>query len=206
MKLSRKKIYLIRHGQTEFNRLGIVQGSGIDTSLNDLGRRQARAFFERYRDVPFDRIYTSLLKRSMETVEDFVRNGVAHEPLAGLNEINWGKKEGQRITPESDVYYRYLIDEWSKGNTGLAIEGGESPDDVFLRIGASLDHIMSRPDERNVLICMHGRAMRIMLCRMMERPLRFMDEFKHTNVGLYLLGYNGEGFVLELENDTSHLV
>lgn len=205
MKLSRKKIYLIRHGQTEFNRLGIVQGSGIDTSLNDYGRQQARAFFERYRDVPFDRIYTSVLKRTVETVEHFVSSGVAYESLAGLNEINWGKKEGQRITPESDVYYRYLIDEWSKGNTALAIEGGESPEDVFQRIDASLDHIMSRPHERNVLICMHGRAMRIMLCRMMERPLRFMDEFKHTNVGLYLLGYNGEGFVLEMENDTSHL-
>jgi broad specificity phosphatase PhoE len=205
LKLSRKKIYLIRHGQTEFNRLGIVQGSGIDTSLNDYGRRQARAFFERYRDVPFDRIYTSALKRTVETVEDFLRNGIAHEPLAGLNEINWGKKEGQRISPESDVYYRYLLDEWSKGNTSLAIEGGESPEDVYLRIDASLEHIMSRGHERNVLICMHGRAMRIMLCRMMERPLRFMDEFKHTNVGLYLLGHGEEGFVLELENDTSHL-
>ncbi len=206
MKLSRKKIYLIRHGQTEFNRLGIVQGSGIDTSLNDHGRRQARAFFERYRDVPFDRIYTSALKRTVETVEDFLRDGIAHEQLAGLNEINWGRKEGQRITPDSDVYYRYLVDEWSKGNTGLAIEGGESPDDVRTRIGASLDHIMSRSDERNVLICMHGRAMRIMLCHMMERPLRFMDEYKHTNVGLYLANHNGEGFVLELENDVRHLV
>jgi broad specificity phosphatase PhoE len=205
LKLSRKKIYLIRHGQTEFNRLGIVQGSGIDTSLNDYGRQQARAFFKRYREVPFDRIYTSALKRTVETVEDFLRNGVEHEPLAGLNEINWGKKEGQKISPESDVYYRYLIDEWSRGNTGLAIEGGESPEDVFSRIDASFDLIMSRQHERNVLICMHGRAMRIMLCRIMERPLRFMDEFKHTNVGLYLLGYNGEGFVLELENDTSHL-
>jgi len=205
LKLSSKKIYLIRHGQTEFNRMGIVQGSGIDTSLNDLGRSQAKAFFHRYQHVPFDRIYTSALKRTVESVQDFIRRGIDHEPLPGLNEINWGKKEGKQITPDSDAYYRYLIDEWAKGNTALAIEGGESPDDVFRRLSASLDHILAKPDERNVLICMHGRAIRIMLCRMLERPLRFMDEYKHTNLGLYLLDYNSDGFVVELENDIGHL-
>jgi bisphosphoglycerate-dependent phosphoglycerate mutase len=39
-----KDIYLIRHGETDYNRLGVVQGSGIDADLNDLGRRQAQAF------------------------------------------------------------------------------------------------------------------------------------------------------------------
>lgn len=205
MKLSRKKIYLIRHGQTDYNRMGIVQGSGIDTSLNELGRQQAKSFFLRYRDVPFDRVYTSALRRTIESVDDFIRQGVAHEALAGLNEINWGKKEGKQITPESDAYYRYLIDEWTKGNTSLAIEGGESPDDVYRRVSSSLDRILANDGDRNVLICMHGRAIRILLCRMMDRPLRFMDEYKHTNLGLYLLDYNGQGFVVELENDTGHL-
>lgn len=205
MKLSSKKIYLIRHGQTDFNRMGIVQGSGIDTSLNDLGRSQAKAFFQRYQHVPFDRVYTSALKRTIESVDDFILKGVVHESLPGLNEINWGKKEGKQITPDSDAYYRFLIDEWARGNTALAIEGGESPDDVFHRLSASLDHILASRAERNVLICMHGRAMRILLCRMMERPLRFMDEYKHTNLGLYLLDYNSDGFVMEMENDTGHL-
>ena len=186
--------------------MGIVQGSGIDTSLNDLGRSQAKAFFQRYQHVPFDRVYTSALRRTIESVEDFISTGIAHEPLSGLNEINWGGKEGQKISPDTDVYYRYLIDEWGKGNTALAIEGGESPQNVFDRISGSLDHILSRHHERHVLICMHGRAMRILLCRMLQRPLRFMDEYKHTNLGLYLLDYNGGGFVMELENDTGHLV
>lgn len=185
--------------------MGIVQGSGIDTSLNDLGRTQARRFFQTYEEVPFDKVYTSALKRTAESVEDFIRVGVAHETLPELNEINWGRKEGKKITPESDAYYRYLIDEWARGNTALAIEGGESPDDVFRRLSHALDHILASRDERNVLVCMHGRAMRIMLCRMLMRPLKFMDEYKHTNLGLYLLDYDGEGFVVELENDTGHL-
>ena len=43
-----KDIYLIRHGETDYNRLGVVQGSGIDADLNELGQRQAKAFFDHY--------------------------------------------------------------------------------------------------------------------------------------------------------------
>ncbi|MFW5879460.1 MAG: histidine phosphatase family protein, partial [bacterium] len=61
-----KTIYLIRHGQTDYNKKGIVQGSGIDASLNDLGRQQAEAFYDAYRNMPFDKIYISDLKRTKE--------------------------------------------------------------------------------------------------------------------------------------------
>ena len=50
-----KTIYLIRHGETEFNRMGIVQGSGIDSDLNETGILQARAFFETYRHITFNK-------------------------------------------------------------------------------------------------------------------------------------------------------
>ena len=46
-----KKIYLIRHGQTDFNLQGIVQGSGVDADLNDTGKAQADFFYEKYKTV-----------------------------------------------------------------------------------------------------------------------------------------------------------
>ncbi len=63
-KLSSKKIYIVRHGQTNFNLQGIVQGSGVDSSLNAMGRAQAAAFFKAYQSVAFDKIYTSTLKKN----------------------------------------------------------------------------------------------------------------------------------------------
>lgn len=57
-----KDIYLIRHGETAYNRLGMVQGSGIDSDLNALGQQQAQSFFEYYKDLNFDKIYTSKLR------------------------------------------------------------------------------------------------------------------------------------------------
>lgn len=204
-KLSSKQIYLIRHGQTDFNLKGIVQGSGVDSSLNDEGRRQARAFYEFYRSVPFKKIYTSVLKRTSESVSDFLMDGIPQEKMVGLNEISWGTKEGQRITPEEDAYYHWMLKEWQLGNTDLRIEGGESPAEVANRQGIAFEHIMSRSDEDCILICMHGRAMRILLCRLLNYPLKSMDQFEHENLCLYHLTYTGSMFQVTRYNDRKHL-
>ncbi len=203
--MNSKKVYIIRHGQTDFNLRNIVQGSGVDTDLNDFGRAQARAFFEAYRHIPFDKVYTSALKRSKQTVQGFIDMGIPTEALVGLNEISWGTKEGQKVTPEEDEYYHHMLREWQLGRTDLRIEGGESPEDVVRRMKPAVDHILSHEEEKTVLICMHGRAIRILLCYLLNYPLRSMDMFDHANLCLYLLNYTGSMFSVERYNDRSHL-
>ncbi|MFN8341840.1 MAG: histidine phosphatase family protein [Cyclobacteriaceae bacterium] len=203
--MSGKKIYLIRHGQTDFNLKGIVQGSGVDTSLNDLGRRQAHAFFECYGHVAFDKIYTSALKRTVESVQPFIDAGNTYEQLAGLNEISWGKHEGKPITPDEDRYYQWMLKSWREGRTELRIEGGESPEEVIARQRPAVDHIMSRPQEKTVLVCMHGRAIRILLCLLLKEPLCNMDNFEHQNLCLYQLALHQGRWTVERANDTTHL-
>ncbi len=200
-----QKIYLIRHGQTDYNLQGIVQGSGVDASLNATGDSQALAFYQAYRGVPFDRVYTSRLKRSKESVKGFVALGLVPESLEALNEISWGIKEGQRITPEEDEYYHWMLNEWRLGKTHIPIEGGESPDEVGKRQRGFIDLLHARPSDKNVLVCMHGRAMRILLCQLMNYPLRSMDMFEHENLCLYLLHNSGRQMTVELYNNTNHL-
>jgi len=204
-KLSIKKIYIIRHGQTDFNLQGIVQGSGVNSSINQKGRLQAEAFFEVYKEVPFDKIYTSALKRTAESVQSFIDFGIPFVPLDGLNEISWGKKEGQPITLQEDAYYNWMLNQWQLGNTHERIEGGESPEDVTKRQESAFNYIMSKTEESTILICMHGRAMRILLCRLLNYPLRSMDMFEHQNLCLYQLDYTGSMFSLKKNNDTEHL-
>lgn len=204
-KLTSKKIYIIRHGQTDYNLKGIVQGSGVDSSINHFGIAQAQAFYQAYRHVPFNKVYTSALRRSLETVAPFISDGLRHEALPALNEISWGRKEGQPITPEEDRYYHAVLDEWRKGNTSLRIEGGESPADVARRLRPAWQYIMSRTDEETILICMHGRVMRILLCMLLNYPLHSMDLFEHENLCLYQLHYTGSMFCIEKYNDTRHL-
>lgn len=203
--MTSKKIYVVRHGQTDFNLQNIVQGSGVDSDLNARGQEQARLFYEAYRAVPFDKVYTSALRRTRQTVQSFIDDGLPVEALPGLNEISWGTKEGFRITPDEDAYYHHMLRRWQEGDTSLRIEEGESPDDVVIRMQPAIDLIMSRPEERTVLVCMHGRAIRILLCTLLRYPLRCMDTFDHQNLCLYLLHHNGAFFTVDKYNDTTHL-
>lgn len=80
-----KEIYIIRHGETEYNRLGIMQGSGVDTDLSDIGRAQAKRFYEHYRHIHFDLFIASKLKRTAQTLAPFLEQEeeIAHTPYAG---------------------------------------------------------------------------------------------------------------------------
>jgi broad specificity phosphatase PhoE len=205
--LQTKTIYIIRHGETEYNRMGIVQGSGVDADLNELGRLQAAAFHEAYRAVPFQRIYTSALRRTVQSVQAFIEDGVPYERHAGLNEICWGTKEGKIPDYRDDEYYRSLIFNWRSGNVTMPTDQGESPMDVKLRQLPVLDLILSRPEEETVLVAMHGRAMRVLLTTLFEEPLSQMDHWEHTNLCLYKVRYTYETsrFTLEVANDIRHL-
>lgn len=201
-----KSLYIIRHGQTDYNLKGIVQGSGVDALLNEQGHQQARAFFEEFGDVNFDRIYTSRLSRAIQTVKPFMDAGMPIEQHQGLNEINWGYYEGQRVHHYHANYYQKLLKSWEEGQTHIPIHGGESPRDVASRQQSVLDLLKQRTNEQQVLICMHGRAMRIFLCQLLEAPLSEMDAFHHSNLGLYKVIWTPfEKPRLELANHTSHL-
>nr|WP_216859044.1 histidine phosphatase family protein [Hymenobacter citatus] len=204
-KVSVKKIYLIRHGQTDLNVRGIVQGSGVDSSLNEVGRRQAAQFFAAYGHVPFDKVYTSTLQRTHQSVQAFLELGLPHEQYPGLNEISWGAREGTRITAEEDEEYHHVLQQWRFGNTSIPMIGGESPDDVAARQRPVIDLILSRPEEETVLVCMHGRAMRVLLCQLLGYPLSCMDAFEHHNLCLYLLDYTGSMFTARNFMDIAHL-
>ena len=177
----------------------------MDSNLNERGLAQAKAFFEYYKHIPFDKIYTSTLKRTKQTVKAFIDLGIPTEALAGLNEISWGNKEGFKITPDEDQYYHYMLKQWQLGNTSLRIEGGESPDDVVFRMQPAVERIMSNTSEQTVLVCMHGRAIRILLCILLDQPLKSMDMFEHENLCLYLLHHSEGKFEIKLHNDISHL-
>jgi len=196
---------LVRHGQTDYNLRNIVQGSGVDTDLNARGRQQAAAFYEAYQHIKFDKIYTSVLKRSQQSVEAFHALGIPWEHLAGLNEISWGEKEGQAVTNEENEYYHHVIKRWQSGEIDLRIERGESPVEVVARMAPAMDHIMAQTSEKTILICMHGRAIRILMAYLLRYPLNSMDMFEHENLGLYLLNYTGSMFQVERYNDNHHL-
>lgn len=185
--------------------MNIVQGRGIDTTLSKEGHRQAQAFFEAYKHIPFQKVYTSTLQRTHQTVKPFIDYGHSAMSLPGLDEISWGSSEGMTYDDENNKQYYKIIESWRNGNIHEKIAGGESPIDIMARQKKAFEYILSEPGSP-VLVCLHGRALKIMLAWLSGKCLSQQDTFHHDNLSLYILNVSEDGKVeIEVSNDRSHL-
>ena len=200
-----KTIYFLRHGETDYNKKRIVQGSGVDSSLNETGRLQAEAFYKKYGSLPFEIVLTSSLQRTHQTVRPFVEAGLPWEQFKDIDEMHWGVHEGKGNDPVMRDQYRAMIEAWEKGDFDASVEGGESANQLATRIQRFIDHLRKRP-EKMLLVCSHGRAMRCLMCLMDGKPLYEMESYQHKNTGLYKVIYENDRFRIELSNDISHLL
>ena len=195
------KLYIIRHAETEYNRKGIIQGSEVDSDINDVGEVQANSFYEYYKDKNFDKIYVSDLKRTFQTIRRFTENGSSYEKLKDFNEISWGINQGKSDDLED---YAKLIDTWLAGNLDNKFEEGESPNEMSVRLVKGFNKVLD-DDHDTVLLCIHGRALRILLSKIIDNDLTKMDKYVHSNTGLYILEYKNGKYEILGSNLRDHL-
>ncbi len=159
-------LYMIRHGETEWNVRHVLQGTA-DIPLNYNGKRQAEALAEEIRaqGLKFDRIYVSPLERARETAR--ITTGVPEEDMIiepRLIEIEFGPLEGEPYelrNPEAAANLpENLFNFGFYPQFYVPPEGAESFQDVIRRTGAFLQELLPtiRPDE-NVLLVSHGGAL-----------------------------------------------
>ena len=195
------KLYIIRHAETEYNKKGIIQGSEVDSDINDVGESQANSFYEYYKNINFDKIYVSDLKRTFQTIRRFTENGSSYEKLKEFNEISWGVNQGKSDDLED---YAELIDTWLAGNLDNKFEEGESPNEMSERLVKGFDKVLD-DDHDTVLLCIHGRALRILLSKIIDNDLTKMDKYVHSNTGLYILEYKNGKYEILGSNLRDHL-
>lgn len=201
-----KEIYIIRHAETDYNKNGLIQGKGVDEELNDTGRSQSKMFYESYKNTSFEKIYISGLKRTYQTIEPFIfYKNIPYERLSGLNEMGWGIHEGKSVDKVKEEIHGELLVAWYQGNLEKKVTNGESLQEVQQRLDEAIKYILTKQKEKIILICMHGRVMRILFCMLLNLPLHKMDQFPHQNLSLYKLLYNGKSFVLKEHNNIDHL-
>lgn len=200
-------LYLLRHGQTDYNLKQIVQGGGIDAPLNETGRSQGRNFYEMYQEVAFDGLFCTDLQRTYQTVEYFQHEEMQLVEMPEFRELDWGILEGVKGNPEVRDEFIRITSAWNRGELEVKIEGGESPLEGWERVRAGLDQLEQRfPKGGNILLCAHGRINRILLAGFTGYGLQNMDFFPHHNTGLNLIRINRKGRpYLEKLNDLSHL-
>ena len=195
------KLYIIRHAETEYNRKGIIQGSEVDSDINDVGESQANSFYEYYKNINFDKIYVSDLKRTFQTIRRFTEKGSSYEKLKEFNEISWGINQGKSDDLED---YARLIDTWLAGNLDNKFKEGESPNEMSARLLKGFNKVLD-DDHDTVLLCIHGRALRILLSKIIDNDLTKMDKYVHSNTGLYILEYKNGKYEILGSNLRDHL-
>lgn len=152
-----KRLYLLRHGQTEFNVKKLVQGR-CDSPLTDLGRQQARAaaaWLKAHGVVP-DKVVSSPLGRAMDTARlvacELLGPEAAVEPCEGIIERCYGTfEEGPHDALPTDV--------WDPGEDLIPF-GGEGSHALQERMVATFTNLMSAKDTETLLAVSHGSASR----------------------------------------------
>lgn len=198
------KIYLYRHGETEYNKARLIQGRGVDSNLNDTGRAQATAFFEAYKEQPFERLLTSTLRRTHQTAAPFEALEMVVERREELDEISWGDWEGKAASEDMGKEYLGMLEAWSKGDYAHSLANGDSALVMQQRLQPFMTYLDTLTEER-ILICSHGGTLGFLIPMLLGEPLSRMPAYKHHNTGLDIFDYEqGKGTML-LQNDTQHL-
>ena len=159
------KIFLMRHGQTDYNFQHLIQGFS-DIKLNETGRNQARECVGKFEDLKFDRIYSSTLLRAIETAE--IATGVTNDEIIkikDLSEQNFGDREGTSCIEESSWEIRKNP------------PNGETIEDFKKRvIKAYYDVVEKSSDMSCILIVTHGGVIEILLSEL--RNISHTEAFK----------------------------
>ncbi len=200
-----KAVYLIRHGETDYNKLKRMQGRGINASINEKGKEQAVAVAEWLRDKPVNNVITSSLKRAIESAAPICEcKEVTHESYTELDEMNFGELEGKPFMEvKSDLLH--LHENWSNGNLKAAPANGEYPIEVFERANAKVIEILYSNGSNHIVFMLHGRLIRILLSEWLGLGLQNMHQIEHQNGAINHLIWRDGIFEAVRLNITSHL-
>ena len=136
-------LYLIRHGQTDWNVTGKIQGK-TDIPLNETGKRQAACLARGMEKRPVVQIYTSSLKRALETAEIIGRSqNVKVKPMKELEEVGFGHWEGC-TNEEIKRQYPREFEMWWDDPLALAPCGGETQEQIRARCRQAMETILSQ--------------------------------------------------------------
>jgi probable phosphoglycerate mutase len=199
------RLFLVRHGETEYNKKGMMQGRGIDAPLNDTGHRQAQLIAENLESEGPDVIVSSGMIRAIETARPLSEK--LSKPIhsfSELDEMNFGDFEGQKSS-NIQKELKQLHDTWAKGEVNVPIPGGESPVEVYERADGRIRTLLNEGSNETKVFFLHGRLIRILLSKWLGYGLQNMHKVEHQNGAINHILKNHVSFNVVYLNKTDHL-
>jgi broad specificity phosphatase PhoE len=197
-------VYLVRHGQTEWNRELRFRGRA-DIPLNENGHKQASAIADTLKDKGINAIYTSPLRRSIETARPVaVVFRIETTTVQGLIDINYGEWEGLAY---DEVRQRYadLYRQWEERPDLVTFPNGESLDDARRRAFSAFTEIVEKNRGKSILIIPHRVINKVLLCALLGLSNSYFWRIRQDTGCINVIEYSDRRFVLVTMNDTCHL-
>ena len=183
-------LFLVRHGRTEANARGLLQGR-LDRPLDDEGHRQAQAIAAMV--GPVDEVISSSLVRARQTASYFGADASVDDRWI---EIAYGEYEG---VPADDV----PPDVWQgwRENPGFRTVGGESFGDLDARVRAACNELLDRVHDRNIVVVSHVSPIKAAVAWSLGAPMNMMFRCHLAQASLCRIDAGRSGAVLHSFNE-----
>jgi broad specificity phosphatase PhoE len=198
------KIILVRHGETDWNKVHRIQGGASDVPLNEVGLHQAWQVAERLKNEKIEAVYSSPLQRALYTAREIAHHHhLDVSPLAAFREIDAGSLEG---FPSTELKLRF--DEYICRDNHVQTSGkyplGEYICDVQKRSWDAVKDILTH-NQGTVVIVTHYFVIMTLVCQILGLPLIQIGRFRlgQGTITVFTVDEN-DGGRLELFNDGCH--
>ena len=198
-------IVLVRHGQTEWNRVERFRGQA-DVPLEETGLAQAEATAQRiaaeWRPVA---VYSSPLSRAVKTAEAIARQfGLSVQIHRGLTDINYGQWQG--LTPdEARERWPELVDAWYRTPETAQIPGGETLNNLRVRTMEAVLELSARHPGKTIVLVGHTVVNRAILLGVLGLRNHRFWRLRQDTCAINVLEVDGDNYTLVSMNDTCHL-
>ncbi len=196
-------LLLVRHGESEWNKVGRYQGHS-DTSLSTTGVWQAERLRDRLAGQRIDAVYSSDLKRALDTAQTVVsKRNLVVVSCQELREISFGEFEGMTFKEIQQCYPG--IKWWDNQNMEVNIPGGETVGQLASRVGQFVPRLSQHMAEDVVLVVAHYGSLGMLACTLLGIGIEHWWQLRLSSTSLTVVEVYPGATVLSLLNDTHHL-
>ncbi|MEX0999013.1 MAG: histidine phosphatase family protein [Thermodesulfobacteriota bacterium] len=197
-------LILIRHGETDWNRIGRCQGVA-DIVLNENGKKQARELAHSLRDHNIKAIYSSDLKRARETAQHIAEHhNITVQLEPGLQEMNQGDLEGLSF-PDIRDRYAEVLKQWRESPETLRLPSGESLVEVQNRAWRVFEKVHDKHLGETVVVVSHNLTIITLLCKITGVGLKGFRDFHIEATSKNIIISEDGSLRIDVINDVSHL-
>ena len=197
-------VYLLRHGQTAWNKEEVFRGRS-DIPLDETGLREAELAGEYFRSIPIQAVYSSPLSRALQTARKIAEShSLRVETLEGLIDMSFGVWEGRSLkeVKEKD---EIRFAQWRDEPHLVRLPAGETLEEVRSRAMDALRKVIQQHPEQTLVLVSHRVVNKILVCGILGLDNSHFWQITQDTTAINLIQYRNGNYVLSLLNETCHL-